>query len=106
MDVLGSDFIRTACQRSGTTDRRLQTCTQKRGDLVITIAGLQFHTCSRVRSKPYSPGLVGTLLLNQPGIPTIMGILFFSAMVVIIFNLLTDLAYRLVDPRIRMSNTA
>ena len=38
--------------------------------------------------------------------PTIMGILFFSAMVVIIFNLLTDLAYRIVDPRIRMSATA
>ncbi|MEO0866472.1 MAG: ABC transporter permease, partial [Pseudomonadota bacterium] len=33
--------------------------------------------------------------------PTILGILFFSALVVIVGNLLTDMALRLVDPRLR-----
>jgi peptide/nickel transport system permease protein len=33
--------------------------------------------------------------------PTILGILVFSAMIVVAVNLLTDLAYRLIDPRIR-----
>jgi peptide/nickel transport system permease protein len=32
--------------------------------------------------------------------PLILGILFFSALVVIVGNLLTDLALRLVDPRV------
>jgi peptide/nickel transport system permease protein len=31
----------------------------------------------------------------------ILGILFFSALVVIIGNLLTDLTLRLIDPRVR-----
>jgi peptide/nickel transport system permease protein len=50
------------------------------------------------------PGL-GTLaleaILRRDG-PTILGILFFSAVVVVIFNLLTDLTYNLIDPRIRL----
>jgi peptide/nickel transport system permease protein len=49
------------------------------------------------------PGL-GTLALQSilaRDTPTILGILFFSALVVIIGNLLTDLVLRLIDPRIR-----
>ena len=46
-----------------------------------------------------------TILSLMPDIiardtPTILGILFFSALVVIVGNLLTDLALRLVDPRV------
>ena len=49
------------------------------------------------------PGL-GTLALQSilaRDTPTIMGILFFSSLVVIVFNILTDIALRLVDPRIK-----
>jgi peptide/nickel transport system permease protein len=49
------------------------------------------------------PGL-GTLAFQSiiaRDTPTILGILFFSALMVIIGNLLTDFALRLVDPRIR-----
>jgi peptide/nickel transport system permease protein len=48
------------------------------------------------------PGL-GTLAFQSiiaRDTPTILGILFFSALVVIVGNLLTDLALRLVDPRV------
>ena len=79
---------------------------------MITIAGLQFsHLFSGavvIETVFTWPGL-GTLVFEsilRADTPTIMGILFFSAMVVIVFNLLTDLAYRIVDPRIRMSSTA
>jgi peptide/nickel transport system permease protein len=34
--------------------------------------------------------------------PTIMGILFFSSLVVIIVNIFTDLVLRMIDPRIRI----
>jgi peptide/nickel transport system permease protein len=33
--------------------------------------------------------------------PTLLGILFFAALMVVIANLLTDLSYRVADPRIR-----
>ena len=49
------------------------------------------------------PGL-GTLALQSiiaRDTPTILGILFFSSLVVVVANLLTDLALRLIDPRIR-----
>jgi peptide/nickel transport system permease protein len=36
--------------------------------------------------------------------PTILGILFFSSLVVVIANLLTDLVYRIIDPRIKTSS--
>ena len=36
--------------------------------------------------------------------PTILGILFFSSLVVVVANLLTDMVYRIIDPRIRTSN--
>ena len=33
--------------------------------------------------------------------PTLLGVLFFAALMVVVANLLTDLSYRLADPRIR-----
>ena len=33
--------------------------------------------------------------------PTLLGVLFFASAVVVIANLITDLSYRLADPRIR-----
>ena len=113
MDVLGSDFIRTA-RAKGLGQRIVVYKHALRNAVipVITIAGLQFsHLFSGavvIETVFTWPGL-GTLVFEsilRGDTPTIMGILFFSAMVVIIFNLLTDLAYRLVAPRIRMSNTA
>ncbi len=113
MDILGSDFIRTA-RAKGLKQRVVIYKHALRNAVipVITIAGLQFsHIFSGavvIETVFTWPGL-GTLAFDsilRGDTPTIMGILFFSAMVVIVFNLLTDLAYRIVDPRIRMSRTA
>ena len=74
---------------------------------VVTIAGLQFgHLISGavlVETVFNWPGL-GTLALESVlgrDYPTLLGILFFSALLVVTANLLTDLAYRVIDPRIR-----
>jgi peptide/nickel transport system permease protein len=51
------------------------------------------------------PGL-GTLAVQAiiaRDTPTILGILFFSSLVVVVANLLTDMVYRIVDPRIKTS---
>lgn len=107
MEVLGSDYIRTA-KAKGLLEREVVFKHALKNSLspVITLAGLQFSAVvsgAVLVEAVYSwPGL-GTLALQSiiaRDTPTILGILFFSALVVIIGNLLTDLALRLVDPRV------
>jgi peptide/nickel transport system permease protein len=110
LDVLGADFIRTA-RAKGLADRVVLYKHALRNALlpVVTVLGLQFGNV-----------LAGAILVetvfNWPGLgrlafdsvlrrdyPTILGVLLFSAVVVVVMNLLTDLCYRLIDPRIKTS---
>lgn len=108
MEVLGSDYIRTA-KAKGLTGAQVVYKHALKNALspVITLAGLQFSAVISgavlVETVFSWPGL-GTLAFQSiiaRDTPTILGILFFSALVVIVGNLLTDLALRLVDPRLR-----
>jgi peptide/nickel transport system permease protein len=109
LDVLGSDFIRTA-RAKGLPERVVLYKHALRNALlpVVTVLGLQFGNV-----------LAGAILVetvfNWPGLgrlafesvlrrdyPTILGILLFASIVVVVMNGLTDLAYRLVDPRIKV----
>ncbi|WP_366513848.1 ABC transporter permease [Planktotalea sp.] len=108
MEVLGSDYVRTA-KAKGLTERQVVYKHALKNSLspVITLAGLQFSAVISgavlVEAVFSWPGL-GTLAFQSiiaRDTPTILGILFFSALVVIVGNLLTDLALRLVDPRVR-----
>ena len=107
MEVLGSDYVRTA-KAKGLSDREVVYKHALKNALspVITLAGLQFSAVISgavlVEAVFSWPGL-GTLAFQSiiaRDTPTILGILFFSALVVIVGNLLTDLALRLVDPRV------
>ncbi|MFC4671459.1 ABC transporter permease [Seohaeicola nanhaiensis] len=107
MEVLGSDYVRTA-KAKGLTMRDVVYKHALKNALspVITLAGLQFSAVVSgavlVETVFSWPGL-GTLAFQSiiaRDTPTILGILFFSALVVIVGNILTDLALRLVDPRI------
>tara|TARA_R110002167_G_scaffold24409_5_gene85890 strand:+ start:29 stop:1012 length:984 start_codon:yes stop_codon:yes gene_type:complete len=109
LDVLGADYIRTA-RAKGLSQRIVVYKHALRNALIpiVTIAGLQFAQILSgavlVEAVFTWPGL-GTValeaILRRDG-PTILGILFFSSVVVVIFNLLTDLTYSLIDPRIRV----
>ncbi len=108
LEVLGADYIRTA-RAKGLSERVVIGKHALRNAVlpVITIAGLQFggliSGAVLVETVFSWPGL-GTLAFDAilgRDYPTILGILFFSAMLVIIANILTDLCYRLIDPRIK-----
>lgn len=107
LDVLGSDYIRTA-RAKGLSERRVVFGHAVRNGLIpiVTMVGLQMGQI-----------LAGAVLVetvyNWPGLgrlayesilrrdyPTLLGILFFSAVLVVVANILTDLAYRRIDPRI------
>lgn len=108
LEVMGSDYIRTA-RAKGLSDRQVVVKHALKNALnpVVTLAGLQFSAVVSgavlVETVFSWPGL-GTLALQSiiaRDTPTILGILFFSSLVVVVANLLTDLALRLIDPRIR-----
>jgi len=108
MEVLQTDYIRTA-KSKGLSTREIVYKHALKNSLspVITLAGLQFSAVVSgavlVETVFSWPGL-GTLALQSiiaRDTPTILGILFFSALVVIVGNLLTDLALRFIDPRVR-----
>ena len=109
LDVLGSDYIRTA-RAKGLSNVVVTYKHALRNALIpiVTIAGLQFAQrfsgAVLVEAVFTWPGL-GTValesILRRDG-PTILGVLLFSSVVVVVFNLLTDLTYSLLDPRIRV----
>lgn len=108
LETLGSDYVRTA-KAKGLPDRHVVYKHALKNALspVITLAGLQFSAVVSgavlVEAVFSWPGL-GTLAFQSiiaRDTPTILGILFFSALVVIVGNLLTDLVLRMIDPRLR-----
>ncbi len=110
LDVLGSDFIRTA-RAKGLAERVVMYKHALRNALlpVVTVLGLQF-------GNVMAGAILVETVFNWPGLgrlafesvlrrdyPTILGLLLFSSIVVVVMNLLTDLCYRLIDPRIKTS---
>lgn len=112
LETLGSDYVRTA-RAKGLSEGKVVYKHALKNALspVVTLAGLQFSAVISgavlVETVFSWPGL-GTLAFQSiiaRDTPTILGILFFSALVVIVGNLLTDLVLRLIDPRLRRRGT-
>ena len=110
LDVLGADYIRTA-RAKGLAERTVLYKHALRNALlpVVTVLGLQF-------GNVLAGAIVVETVFNWPGLgrlafdsvlrrdyPTILGVLLFSSIVVIVMNAMTDLCYRLIDPRIKTS---
>jgi peptide/nickel transport system permease protein len=108
LDVLGADYVRTARAKGLAESVVVYKHALRNAILpVVTFAGLQFATLFSgavlVETVFSWPGL-GTLAFDailRRDTPTLLGILFFAALIVVVVNLLTDLAYRVVDPRIK-----
>lgn len=108
LDVLSADYIRTA-RAKGLPERRVVYKHALRNALlpVVTMVGMEF-------GQLFAGAVLVETVFNWPGLgrlayesilrrdyPTLLAILLFSAMLVMVANILTDLAYRLIDPRIR-----
>jgi oligopeptide transport system permease protein len=108
LEVLRSDYIRTA-RAKGLTERQVVMRHALRGGLlpVVSFTGPALAiliTGTVVVERIYAlPGL-GTYFLNanlNRDEPLILGIVAFTSILVLIFNLLVDVAYGFIDPRIR-----
>ena len=110
LEVLSQDYIRTA-RAKGLMQRAvvIRHALKNAALPLVTLIGLDIPFLlggAIVTETVYSwPGM-GRLFWQQAGrgdYPTVMAILLLVATAVVIFQILTDIAYTLIDPRIRLS---
>ena len=109
LEVLGEDYVRTA-RAKGLAPRRITVRHAARNALlpVITVIGLSFGgllSGAVVTETVFAwPGLGSYAFQSATSLdfPAIMGVGIVVATVYILVNLLVDIAYAIVDPRIRM----
>jgi peptide/nickel transport system permease protein len=110
LDVLGEDFIRTARAKGLPRPAVLWRHALRNAMLpVLTILGLQFAFLLAgtviIENVFYLPGL-GRLVfqaINQRDLIVVESVVMLLVATVIVVNLLVDLSYAIVDPRLRTS---
>lgn len=108
LDVLGADYIRTARAKGLSPGRVVGVHVLKPASLpLITLIGLDLPgvlagavVTETIFAWP-GTGLLFIESLNRSDYPVLMGILILISVAVVLFQLLADLLYAVVDPRIR-----
>ena len=110
LEVLGDDYVRTA-RAKGLPERRVVVRHALRAGLtpIITAAGLDLAYLlggAVISENVFSlPGL-GSLIVTSvtdSDLPVITGITLVTATIIIFANLVVDLLYAVVDPRVRIA---
>ena len=109
LEVLGEDYIRTA-RSKGMSENRLITRHALRAALtpVVTLAGLDIGTALGgviiIEVLFGIPGLGWTLYqaIIAQDLPIILGITILAAVFVVTANLIVDILYAVLDPRVRL----
>ena len=108
LEVINSDFVRTA-RAKGVPERRVTMKHAFRNALIpiVTLVALNFGTLlggAVVTETVFSLDGMGlyfvTALLSNDPYP-VMAWLMITAVMIILFNLMADIAYGLLDPRVR-----
>ena len=110
METMNEDYVRTA-RAKGASEGRVMTQHILRNALlpIVTILGLDIGLLLGgaifTESVFGLPGLGKTAVASLEGfdLPTVQGIVVFSTLAIIVINLVVDLVYAWVDPRIRLS---
>ena len=109
LDVMGQDYMRTAKAKGVTTFKAIFKHALRNAILpVITYLGpllAAFMTGSFIIEKIFNiPGLGSEFVssITSRDYPMIMGTTIFLAVFIIIMNLFVDIAYAIVDPRIKL----
>jgi peptide/nickel transport system permease protein len=112
LDVLRQDYIRTA-HAKGLRERAVVARHAVKNAMipVVTILGLQFGSLlggSVVVESVFGLPGIGLLILNAIGMrdyPIVQGAVIFTAVLFMLTNLLVDVLYGYLDPRIRLSGS-
>ncbi len=112
LEVLGADFVRTA-RAKGLTEFRVITGHALRNALmpVVTVIGLDFGaylTGSILTETIFSwPGIgrYVVMAISRRDLPAVQGSVLFLSVVFVAVNVVTDVVYRRVDPRVGTATT-
>jgi len=108
MENLGQDYVRTAFAK-GLSERRVIFVHALRNSLIPLVTGLG-HAISLILAGSFliervfnidGMGYLGYTAILQRDYPVALGILVISSLLMLIGNILSDIIYALVDPRIR-----
>ena len=110
LDAIGQEFVKTA-RAKGASERRVLMRHVVGNALLpmIALAGVQLPsilTGALVTETVFTWPGIGRLFLDSlsySDYPVVMGLLIFSAIVVILGNLIADIVIAFVDPRIRLA---
>jgi peptide/nickel transport system permease protein len=110
MEALNEDYVRTA-RAKGAPEWLVMRSHVLRNALlpIVTMLGMDIGLAlggAIFTESVYGlPGLGKTLIQAVEGfdLPTVQGIVVFATLCIITFNLLVDLLYAVIDPRIRLS---
>lgn len=110
IEVLSMDYVRTA-RSKGIGERRVLVRHGLRAAMspIVTILGLDVAALlsgTLITEKIFEVQGIGRRAidaLEQQDMPVIMGSVLITAVVVVTMNLLVDIAYSYIDPRVRLS---
>jgi peptide/nickel transport system permease protein len=110
LDALDEDYVRTARAKGASSWRVLRSHVLRNALMpLVTMLGmdmgLMFGGAVFVETIFALPGLGRTsvLALQRQDLPTLMGVIVWSTTAILVFNLVVDLLYAWVDPRVRMA---
>jgi peptide/nickel transport system permease protein len=110
LETMNEDYVRTARAKGASEGRVMRQHILRNALLpIVTILGLDIGLLLGgaifTESVFGLPGLGKTAVTSLEGfdLPTVQGIVVFSTLAIIVINLVVDLVYAWVDPRIRLS---
>jgi peptide/nickel transport system permease protein len=110
METMNEDYVRTARAKGAPSNKVLRSHILRNSMLpVVTILGMDIGLAlggAIFTESIYGlPGLGREVLkaYERVDLPVITGIVVFSAIAIIIFNLIVDIVYAFLDPRIKLS---
>jgi peptide/nickel transport system permease protein len=110
MDTMNEDYIRTARAKGAPEHRVLRSHILRNALLpIVTMLGMDIGLAlggAIFTETVYAlPGLGKTAIQSvfNFDLPTTQGVVVFGTICIIVFNLIVDLLYAVIDPRIRLS---
>ncbi|HEY5184963.1 MAG TPA: ABC transporter permease [Actinomycetes bacterium] len=110
LDVLGEDYIRTA-RAKGLSERRVtyRHALRSASTPLVTQFGIDLGALvggAVITETVFSLGGIGQasiVAINQQDLPVVIGIVMLAAAFVVIANIIVDIVYAVLDPRVRLN---
>ncbi len=114
LDAMNEDYVRTALAK-GLSERQVRTRHVLRNSMIpiVTLFGLDFGMVvgggAILTETVYNldgVGLYAGEAIRSLDLPPLMAVTMFGAFFIVLFNTLVDIAYAVLDPRIRLGEAA